>query len=82
MFGVMLHLIKMTRPSMKHFSFDPYLMNVFSLAYSDLMALPAGDSEDNLGTKAVARQASVWSLQYRAGFTFHQNLVYYVKAKV
>lgn len=57
-------------------------MNVFSPAQSDLMALPVGDSEDNLGTKAVAGQASAWSLQSQAGFTLHQNLLHCVRAEV
>jgi hypothetical protein len=53
-------------------------MVVFDLTCSDLIALPVGDSKDNLGTKAVAGQAFVWSLESQAGFILHQNLLHCV----
>jgi hypothetical protein len=42
------------------------------------MALSSGDSEDNLGTGAVAAHAFVCSLKSQAGFTLNQNLLYCV----
>jgi hypothetical protein len=63
---------------MQHFSSDLYPMVVFDLTCSDLIALPVGDSKDNLGTKAVAGQAFVWSLKSQAGFILHQNLLHCV----
>jgi hypothetical protein len=71
----------MTRPSIQHFSSGLKFMNVWDLTYSTLSALPVGDSEDNLGTRAVARQVFVWSLWSRAGFAFHQNLLHCAVAK-
>ena len=53
-------------------------MNVFGLRCCGFMALPVGDSKDNLGTKAVAGQVFVWSLKSQAGFTHHQNLLHCV----